>query len=237
LPALASAKLRAQNIKCTSNLKQLDLAYIMYTSDTTGDRSPLQGMATGYTNGLWVNALIAYQAGCNEVRLCPVTDTNKPANSDPSLASLGHGTVERAWMDYNTTGSYGFNSALYGDPDFDGWGIAYGKLSNVQHPTETPAFMDANWVDGWVMSPPLPTVRTADLYNGQSAAFNGSAGEFSHFGLARHGGKSPAAAPRSVAAGSALPGSINAAMVDGHVEAMKLRDANKYYWCKGYVLP
>jgi len=234
LPALASAKQRAQSIKCVSNLKQIDLAYIMYCNDTAGDRSPLQGITIGYTNGLWINALIAYQAGCNEVRLCPVTDTNKPVNSN---GNTGYGTAERAWYDYNTTGSYGFNSALYGDPVIDGWGIGYGKLSNVQHPTATPAFMDSSWVDGWVTSPPLPTIGTADLYNGQSSAFNPSAGEFSHFGLARHGGKSPAAAPRSVAAGSALPGSINSAMMDGHVETMKLQNANNYYWCKGYVIP
>ena len=92
--------------------------------------------------------------------------------------------------------------------------------------------MDASWVDGWVFSPPLPTVGVADLYNGKTGAFNANAWGLGIFGLARHGSKSPGSAPRSVAAGSPLPGSVNTAMVDGHVEAMKLNDANKYYWSK-----
>ena len=234
LPALASAKQRAQSIKCVSNLKQMDLAYIMYVGDSAGDRSPLQAWNDpGYTNGVWINALIAYQAGCNAVRLCPLTDTNKPVNSN---GNNGYGTAERAWQGWNTSGSYAFNAALYGDPNYTWW-ACFQKVSNVQHPTETPAFMDASWVDGWVYSPPLPTVGVADLYNGSTAAFNGNAWGFGIFGVARHGGKSPAAAPRSVAAGATLPGSMNSAMVDGHVEALKLQNANNYYWCNNYVIP
>ena len=234
LPALASAKLRAYNIKCVNNLKQIDLAYIMYVGDSPADRSPLQAWNDpGYTNGVWINALIAYQAGCNEVRLCPVTDTNKPVNSN---GNTGYGTAERAWSGWNTTGSYAFNSALYGDPNYN-WAQCFQKLSNVQHPTETPAFMDATWVDAWIMSPPLPTIRAADLYNGQTAAFNANAWGLGIFGIARHGSKSPASAPRSVAAGATLSGSMNSAMVDGHVESLKLQNANNYYWCNGYVIP
>ena len=33
LPALASAKEKAQRIKCVSNLKQLGLAWVMYSND------------------------------------------------------------------------------------------------------------------------------------------------------------------------------------------------------------
>ena len=233
LPALAAAKLRAQNIQCVSNLKQISLAYVMYVNDSA-DRSPLQDWQDpGYTNGLWVNALIAYQAGVNAVRLCPVTATNKPVNSN---GNTGFGTAERAWSGWNTTGSYGFNAALYGDPDYT-WAQCFQKVSLVPHPTATPAFMDASWVDAWVMSVPLPTVGVADLYNGNDNAFNANAWGLGIFGLARHGGKGPSNAPRSVPVGAALSGSINTAMVDAHVEAMKLQNANAYYWCQGYVIP
>ena len=234
LPALASAKLRAQNIKCVNNLKQIDLAYIMYVGDTAGDRSPLQAWNDpGYTNGVWLSALIAYQANCAAVRLCPVADTNKPVNAN---GQANYGTAERAWQGWSTSGGYGFNSALYGDPNYT-WSSCFQKVSAVQHPTETPAFMDATWVDGWVMSPPLPTVGVADLYNGKTAAFNANAWGLGIFGIARHGSQAPGRAPRSVAAGTPLPGSMNSAMVDGHVESMKLKDANKYYWCKDYIVP
>ena len=235
LPALASAKVRAQNIKCVSNLRQLNLAYTMYVGDTGTDRSPLQAWNDpGYTNAVWIKALIAYQASCDAVRLCPsAMDTNKPVNSN---GQNSYGTVERAWQGWNTSGSYAFNSALYGDPNYN-WAACFQKVSNVQHPTATPAFMDATWVDGWIMSPPLPIVRAADLYNGQTAAFNANAWGLGIFGIARHGSQGPATAPRSVPVGSALPGSFNSAMVDGHVEALKLKDANKYYWCNNYVVP
>jgi prepilin-type processing-associated H-X9-DG protein len=207
----------------------------MYVSDTGDDKSPLQAWNDpGYTNGVWINALIAYQASCNEVRLCPsANDTNKPVNSN---GNQGYGTAERAWSGWKTSGSYAFNSALYSDPGYT-WGACFQKVTNVRHPTETPAFMDATWVDGWVMKPPLPTVRPADLYNGQTAAFNADAWGLGIFGIARHGTKPPAAAPRKVAVGDLLPGGMNSAMVDGHVESMKLRDANKYYWCNDYVVP
>ena len=235
LPALSSAKLRAQNIKCVSNLKQLNLAHIMYVNDTGDDKSPLQAWNDpGFTNGVWINALISYQASCNEVRLCPVaSDINKPVNANGNGA---YGTAERPWQGWKTSGSYAFNSALYSDPGYT-WSSCYRKMSNVRHPTETPVFVEGVWVDGWVMSPPLPTVGAADLYNGKTSAFNANAWGLGLFGVARHGGKPPAAAPRSVPAGTPLPGSMNSAMVDGHVETMKLRDANKYYWCADYVIP
>jgi len=85
------------------------------------------------------------------------------------------------------------------------------------------------------MSAPLPTVGVADLYNGNANAFNANAWGMGIFGLARHGGKGPGSASRSVPAGAALTGSINAGMVDGHVEAIQLWNANNYYWCNNYV--
>ena len=232
LPALSSAKLKASNIRCVSNLKQMDLAYIMYVGDTANDKSPLQSPDSGYTNGIWINALISYQAGCNDVRLCPLTSTNMPMNKN---GNKYYGTAERAWQGWNTTGSYAFNSALYGDPSYI-WAACFQRISNVQHPTETPAFMDSTWVDGWVMSLPLPTVGPADLYNGNTAAFNANAWGMGIFGVARHG-NAPGRASRNVPVGSALTGGINSAMVDGHVEFMKLQNANNYYWCKTYVKP
>ena len=40
LPALSKAKLKAQGIQCVSNLKQLDLAWIMYAQDSNGKLAP-----------------------------------------------------------------------------------------------------------------------------------------------------------------------------------------------------
>ena len=47
--------------------------------------------------------------------------------------------------------------------------------------------------------------------------------------IARHGFKTPAAAPTVPFAG-VLPGGINVGMVDGHVEYCKLNTLWTYYW-------
>src|SRR5262245_23511735 len=65
LPALSRAKLRARQINCISNLKQITTAAIMYQTDT--------GKAIEYPTGgsLWMRTLIQYHANVNAVRLCP----------------------------------------------------------------------------------------------------------------------------------------------------------------------
>ncbi|MBW8865187.1 MAG: prepilin-type N-terminal cleavage/methylation domain-containing protein [Verrucomicrobia bacterium] len=66
LPALASAKQKAYQIKCMSNLKQMNISYVMYRQDFP--------KAIGYnsTSVLWMKTLIDYQAQVAQVRLCPV---------------------------------------------------------------------------------------------------------------------------------------------------------------------
>jgi len=84
LPALSGAKRRAYDIQCVSNLKQMGLAYIMYAGDNQ-DQAPMHSSTA--TSVSWMGALIAYQGGVDKVRLCPVTDTNKPAARIPKLVS------------------------------------------------------------------------------------------------------------------------------------------------------
>jgi prepilin-type N-terminal cleavage/methylation domain-containing protein/prepilin-type processing-associated H-X9-DG protein len=66
LPALARAKVKAQQTRCLNNEKQIGLAYHMYADDN-GDSYPLQPdwHATGGTNGTYT---------------LPVAATNRPLN-------------------------------------------------------------------------------------------------------------------------------------------------------------
>src|SRR5580704_5180712 len=67
LPALSAAKRKAQDIACENNLKQMSLAGSMYQNDF----GPMN-----YGQNVWIQSLIAYQGNVNQIRCCPVADTN-----------------------------------------------------------------------------------------------------------------------------------------------------------------
>src|SRR5215203_2828490 len=81
LPALASAKLKAQQIKDISNLKQVATAAIMYQQDT--------GKALEYnvTGQLWMKTLLDYSIKVKEIRLCPAAYSRVPAPPDPTAGT------------------------------------------------------------------------------------------------------------------------------------------------------
>lgn len=68
LPALAKAKTKAQSIKCMSNLKQLQLAWLMYPDDNDGKLvSGYAGSATGEDR--WVRGSMDVDAQATNVAL------------------------------------------------------------------------------------------------------------------------------------------------------------------------
>src|SRR5438034_7456398 len=64
LPALARAKNKAQQVKCTSNLRQMNLAHYMYVGDFG------RSMPYDLGNSLWMAKLMEYQAKVHFVRYC-----------------------------------------------------------------------------------------------------------------------------------------------------------------------
>lgn len=231
LPALSSAKLKAKQTNCTSNLKQLTLSCFMYVNDT-GSLLAYYPEDPTYYGTLWMGNLIRYHAQVNAVRLCPVTVTNGvPA----SPYSASRGTVELAWT-WNSTpvlrGSYGMNGWLYASDPYSDQTKQFKKESGIQKPSETPAFGDSNWVDGWPLASNPPG---RDLYNGGKG--DDSAKTYlERFTIARHG-RPPRSAPRSAPAGQKLTGSIVMGFTDGHAEAVKLENLWKFYWHNNYVPP
>src|SRR3954454_2039032 len=65
LPALAKAKRKAQQIQCTSNLKQMVLSSKIYADDFTG-----HNLAIIQSNGMWMGTLLQYQGKVDKVRIC-----------------------------------------------------------------------------------------------------------------------------------------------------------------------
>ena len=234
LPALSSAKLRAQRIQCTSNLKQMTLAGILYWTDYSKTLPYYPNGPNGYAQ-LWMTTLIGYHAQVNQVRVCP-SAREKPPLTDTTT----WGTADIAWVwasgPPTYRGSYTFNGWLYSgdDPYHNGPADAPKRVqkdTDIPRPALTPLFADSIWVDSW----PEPTDPPArDLYNGDQS---GGIGRIGRNTIARHGGKSASAAPRNVPAGQRLPGGVDVGCADGHVDASPLEKLWNYEWYRGYKVP
>jgi prepilin-type N-terminal cleavage/methylation domain-containing protein len=226
LPALSKAKLKAQQIKCLSNLRQMNLAAFMYQQDT--------GKAIAYqsVDALWIKALLDYQANVKEIRLCPsAANTNR---------AQGQGDAAHPWSWSSGVnlmfGSYGLNGWFY--PFQNGTGMyfpndaakCFGNDNAVEQPSQTPYFMDAVWPDLW---PKATDACSANLYSGGTDVPD----EMERCLIARHGGSSAASAPRHVDIKQRLPGAINLGCADGHAELGPLENLWNYTWHVGYVVP
>jgi prepilin-type N-terminal cleavage/methylation domain-containing protein len=62
LPALGSAKVKAQGIQCLSNLKQLQIVFLMYPDDN-GDRMTSSGYTAPVEPTAWVNGWEDFNGG------------------------------------------------------------------------------------------------------------------------------------------------------------------------------
>jgi prepilin-type N-terminal cleavage/methylation domain-containing protein len=230
LTALSSAKLKANQSLCLSNVKQLSLASFMYASD--------HGRHVGNSNpaypggGNWAGTLMDYYAAQNKLRLCPSAPVHEPT---PTRWNA-QGYADRAWVRWTSDnktmlyGSYGYNGFLYSDLQFSERGDPkqqqiFTREANIQKPAQTPVFFDENWVDVWPEETDQPYTN---LYTGQP--LDVSPNQLGRCTIARHGGRSASKAPHNIPAGQKMPGSINMGMTDGHAEMVKLEDLWHYYW-------
>ncbi len=230
LPALAGAKLKAQQTQCLNNCKQLTSACFMYINDNgmmvdhpaSTDPDALQD---------WMGTLRSYHANNDQVRFCPSARSNgPPVGVNPT------GTSSQAWVWTEPFtpigGSYAFNAWMYSDnlgasPNPTELFI---KESNIQYPSFTPIFCDSVWINFWPETNDPPAVN---LNNPTYAAFKG----MGRITISRHGSKASTAAPTSVPAGQPLPGGINLGLADGHAEYAKLERLWTYYWHLNWTPP
>lgn len=82
LPALSKAKTKAQGISCMNNLKQLQLAWLMYPDDHDGWLPPNpEGRAQNVVGHGWVSGLLDFNGGNTD-------NTNTLFLTDPQYAKL-----------------------------------------------------------------------------------------------------------------------------------------------------
>ncbi|HEV7924015.1 MAG TPA: prepilin-type N-terminal cleavage/methylation domain-containing protein [Verrucomicrobiae bacterium] len=244
LPALGNAKIQAQQTKCISNLKQLNVAGLMYLNDSSPALFPYN--APGFPHYdpnaaiTWYCALTNYGV-TDGVRVCPCTRVPPlPTPQTPGAADL-------VWFDGGSMvagnpammfGSYGQNGWLTDfinaqGPNLDGNGafgsahpqFMFPKLSSVQRPSQSPLFFDQNDA----MTFPLESdVPASDLYYGQPPITYTRDG-MGCCTILRHGGRT-AGSSVPWQSGQPLPGGINMGLSDGHAEYSKLPNLWNYYW-------
>jgi prepilin-type N-terminal cleavage/methylation domain-containing protein/prepilin-type processing-associated H-X9-DG protein len=243
LPALASAKRKAQELQCKSNLKQIDLGLFMYLDD-------YKAIARDPVDGNWVPSLASVQKGVLQAAYCPMASTNNPGFR---TGQAYVGTTQLPWVGNNgsptNSGSYFLNAWMYSqDSTVQGYengtsvtdAGAFGQQSNIKHASQTPMFADGIWEDGWPNGGYLPVGQTTPLAGDTIT----SPANLSNPGypttppsvlmqrvcIARHG-MNPAKAPNSASTSAPFPGGVNLGMADGHVEYAKLDTLwSTYYW-------
>ena len=140
LPALSAAKIRAKELQCKSNVKQLGLAEILYVNDNNGYMFQYPGSIT------WIPILRAIYANADAVVACPLT---QPQNPQP-VGTTSVGDYKTQWFyptgTTNYNGSYAMNGWLYsGNWTFSGVGPvseAFRRDQFVQKASMTPVFAD-----------------------------------------------------------------------------------------------
>lgn len=246
LPALAGAKLRAQQVACQSNLKQLVLIDMMYAED----HEDVLIQPTIGTGDEWWGALVNYASHSSNLLLCPTASEPPPAFGPNAVSGNGGGTNGTADHCYirnsgdTYLGSYGYNGWFYvstKDPTQgagDGNGLQgnnrwyYLTAKAIKVPAGTPVFFDANWVDTWPTEIDSPS---ANLWMG--GGFTGHKNEMARLTIARHGGVRPSAAPRNYTTSwkfAPPKGAVNMGLSDGHVELATLPSLWGYSWHKGW---
>jgi prepilin-type N-terminal cleavage/methylation domain-containing protein len=239
LPALARAKMQAQQTACLNNVRQVTMAGLMYLNDTQGG-FPLNDPAlAGYDPNaplFWIFALTNYRA-TDQVRACPST------RIPPLNVLAAPGAADLAWIAGfvggnapipSMIGSYGLNcwftEFITQGPATVGYGqnsqFFFPKLLSVPQPVKTPLFFDQNYAG----AVPLETDAAAsDLYFGQPNPDGFLRDAMGCCTILRHGGRT-ATGSVPYKSGQPLPGAINMCFTDGHGELAKLPKLWNYYW-------
>jgi prepilin-type N-terminal cleavage/methylation domain-containing protein/prepilin-type processing-associated H-X9-DG protein len=253
LPALSAAKLKAQQVPCVSNIRQLGQIALMYQDDF-GKGLPRDeaGAVFWLPYRHWPLGQHAFPQG---IRLCPAAKEPQGAIPPRGLVRTGFsaGTAAHCWVygpllttpdAEEVEGSYAVNywfdaqwPYLFAPYAYEPYRQnVFSSAASVRYPATTPLFADATLPFVLPLSSDPPA---QNLFTGQTLirAFDfgywwGRSGSMGCLTIARHGSKSPNSAHRDWPVSQPLPRNwgINVAFADGHAELVKLPDLWTLTW-------
>lgn len=258
LPSLSKAKGKAHGIKCIGNLRQLALGFIIAVDSDSGSLPGNNGFSIPFSidarrenqQTWWSQSWGRTNAGS----ICPSAPERIMNSSDFIYA----GSLNSAWAasgdasiidsipgaQIELTGrrvsSYIPNTWVSGDwPWLIGVpakattsSLGFTTESDIENPSRTPAFGDGVLFDAsGLYFPARP--RATDRPAGNLLTGGAGMGAFT---IPRHGSAPPNIAP-GYPPGSKLPGAINMAFYDGHVETVQLEKLWTLSWHRDYQPP
>ena len=248
LPALTSAKLRAWQVSCLNNTKQLAELVLIYQSDNDGKGIGWTG--AGVTVGTRLNG--GSVIGLPDIRICPmafepVASALIYTNAHIREQSLASGTAINCWdlgtevdPKYDMTGSYAVNHWFQSEVVAARFNFgsrsdnSFNSAGSVRYPATTPLFADGTWfgVMPQINDPPV------DLFNGVINPDGGATPtSLGAVIIARHGSRFPTAAVGKSNPSAPLPRAwgINVSFDDGHAEFVKLPDLWNLTWNRSWI--
>jgi prepilin-type N-terminal cleavage/methylation domain-containing protein len=228
LPALSSAKRKAQQGVCLSNLKQLALSNIMYASDNNGKlMQPSSSSDTYGQYGYWVGGMISYFSRATNLIVCPAANSPLANPTALGVSSAGSptgsgggvpGAADSAYVIYlgfnspvgrNIAGSYTYNAWFYsanGNGNRDGTGIeaAHGIADPgwfylKESQIQYPTLTPVYCDGNWQDASPVENDSPSqNLYLGADWLSHES--EMGRVAIPRHGGAAGGSAPRKYTA-------------------------------------
>jgi prepilin-type N-terminal cleavage/methylation domain-containing protein/prepilin-type processing-associated H-X9-DG protein len=244
LPALSSAKLKANRTACLSQIRQLNVSLSLYVNDTGGYVGYEAPADSGAAH--WSGTLSTMYAKSKNILVCPLAPLRKDKGLPVVAGQQYDGTADSAWVGptqngTNSESSYTFNGWLFACDDKDPYGKTvpawqFCKPSNVRNSANVPAFVDGMWNDMW---PAEQNEPSANLYLGRkgtpaTGTPNGGGG-LGRCMVNRHSGKHPRGAEQNIAGQAIIPGRINMGFADGHAETVMLDKLWGYAWHRDWV--
>src|SRR5262245_57702392 len=266
LGAFSQAKAKAHNITCMGNLRQQALGWKMAVESDGGRLNNGLNYLSALkldtrehyrqtAQGMWWADEWGFPA---KASVCPAAPERLPKDRIAPALYQGEaaypGAYNAAWSivapyadgcwwslgPRKRVGSYQPNLWLAGCQswyDVEPWVQECFRVeAEIGRPSETPSFADGitAWMDAGGKSGPRATdLPASNLASGVSP---GMPWTMSAFSIPRHGSL-PSKVSTNHPATAKLPGAINVAFYDGHVETAQLERLWSFYWHKDYVPP